>query len=255
MTSKLFSKISKLATKAISQYKMIKDGDRLLVGVSGGNDSMVLMHLLTHLQRRAPINFSLKAITVDAGWDGLDIPSLHQYCLKQSWDHTVIHFAGKELLKEKDAEKRPCALCARLRRGKLHGYANEYGYNKIVLGQHLDDICVSLMMGLFRGQGLTTMGPNVGADQANGGDKRIIRPMAFCVKSMIDACAEEFNFPTFGECDYGKMLQASGDRSFLENHLKELENRFPDIRQNMLRSMSDVRPDYLLDPQFLDYLK
>ncbi len=254
MTSKLTKRISKLATKAISQYRMIEEGDRLLVGVSGGNDSMVLMHLLTHLQRRAPISFTIKAVTVDAGWDGLDVPALHQYCLEQGWDHDVICFDCKSLLKDKGADKRPCSLCARLRRGKLHGYAEEHGYNKIVLGQHLDDICVSLLIGLFRGHGLTTMGPNVAADMNRGGNKRIVRPMAFVTKNMIDNCAREFEFPKFGECDYSEMLEKDGDRSFLENHLKVLAKRFPGIRQNMLRSMSDVRPGYLLDPRFLDYL-
>lgn len=247
-------KISKLTTKAISEYQMIQNGDRLLVGISGGNDSMVLMHLLTHLQRRAPFDFTIKGVTVDASWDGIDIKGLHTYCLDQGWDHDVIRFNAKKLLKEKGAEKRPCALCARLRRGKLHGYADAFGYNKIVLGQHLDDICVSLLMGLFRGHGLTTMGPNVAADQKSGGDKRIIRPMAFLTKAMIDDCAKKFEFPKFGECDFGEMLKQDGDRSFLEEHLKVLEKRFPRIRQSMLKSMSDVRPGYLLDPKFLDYL-
>lgn len=251
MTTKIFSKISKLATKAITEYNMIEAGDRLLVGVSGGNDSMVLMHLLTHLKRRAPFDFTIKGVTVDAGWDGIDIDGLHRYCLGQGWDHDVIRFNAKKLLTEKGAEKRPCSLCARLRRGKLHGYADEFGYNKIVLGQHLDDICVSLLIGLFRGHGLTTMGPNVAADLKSGGDKRIIRPMAFSTKELIDKCAVDFEFPKFGECDYGEMLSRDGDRSFLENHLKVLSERFPGIRQSMLKSMSDVRPEYLLDPKFL----
>jgi len=78
--------------------------------------------------------------------------------------------------------------------------------------------------------------------------------MAFLTKAMIDDCAKKFEFPKFGECDFGEMLKQDGDRSFLEEHLKVLEKRFPRIRQSMLKSMSDVRPGYLLDPKFLDYL-
>ena len=256
MSDKILRKISKLATKAIIKYKMIEEGDRLLVGLSGGNDSMLLMHLLTLLQRRAKISFEVEAITIDAGFDGFKSKVIAAYAAEQNWKHSIVGFDGKQLLKEKGLESRPCSLCARLRRGKIHQFADENRCNKIVLGHHTDDACVSFLIGLFRGHGLTTMGPNVAADVKSGGDKRLIRPLIMVQKSMIDRCCrEELALPDCGECDYSEILDEEGDRAFLENTLRELEVRFPHIRSHMLTSLGDVRPDYLLDVNFLDYLK
>ncbi|MGL4854840.1 MAG: ATP-binding protein [Lentisphaeria bacterium] len=253
MHSKNFNKISKLATKAVSDYKMIEANDRLLIGLSGGNDSMLLMHLLANMQKRAPFNFEIHAVTVDAGFDGIDLSKLIEYCAENNWPHHIIKINGKKLIEEKNASDRPCALCSRMRRGKIHGFADEFGFSKIVLGQHLDDICVSFLMSLFHGQGLTTMGPKVKADRANGCNKQIIRPLAYVPKALIDQCClEDFEFPTTGECDYSQWLSENGDRAFLMKKLSELEIDFPHIRQNMLKSLTNVQLDYLLDRQYLE---
>jgi len=256
MADKLLKKISKLATKAIAKYKMIEEGDRLLVGLSGGNDSMLLMHLLTLLQRRAKISFEVEAITIDAGFDGFETQVIVDYAAAQNWKHSVVRFNGKQLLEHKRVGNRPCPLCARLRRGSIHQFADEHNCNKIVLGHHLDDTSVSFLISLFRGHGLTTMGPNVAADIQSGEGKRLIRPLIFVQKSMIDQCCiEELELPDCGECDYSEVLEQEGDRAFLEKKLSELEAHFPHIRSHILTSLSDVRPDYLLDVKFLDYLK
>lgn len=250
----LLRKISKQATKAITTYQMIAADDKLLVGLSGGNDSMVLMHVLYDLQRRAPFPFTIHAVTVDAGFDGINLSPLSAYCQSQGWSHEIIPFEGKELIAKHGAETQPCALCARVRRGLLHRYADEHGFNKIVLGHHLDDICVSFLMSLFHGQGLTTMGPNVPAEVKNTAHpKRLIRPLAFLEKVQIDALAEQLELPVCGECDYAQHLEAHGDRARLERLVAQLNGDFPGIRKAMLKSLSDVRPDYLLDLKFLNF--
>jgi tRNA 2-thiocytidine biosynthesis protein TtcA len=168
----------------------------------------------------------------------------------------VVKFDGKQLIVDQGLTERPCSLCARLRRGHLHKFADEYGFNKIVLGHHLDDTCVSFLISLFRGHGLTTMGPNVPADTKSISDKRLIRPLILVTKSLIDQCCrEELEIPDCGRCDYSVDVDRRGDRLFFENMLGELENRFPHIRSHMLSSLSDVRPDYLLDLKFLDGLR
>lgn len=241
-----YAQLCRLTGQAVSEYKMIQDGDRLLVGISGGVDSMVLMHLLTRLQQRAPIKFSLFAIHIDEGFEGLDHAPLVAYAKHQDWNLKVVETPIAELILKHEAEDRPCALCSRLRRGFIHGYAEEINANKLVLGHHRDDLCVSLLMGLFRGSGLKTMGPNVKGD---GGKLRVIRPMCFAPKDLIERAAEQFQFPDIGTCDYSDQLDKSGDRAKIERLLKTLETDFPNIGKHMLHSMKDVRPDYLLDPQ------
>jgi len=244
-----FAQLCHLAGKAVADYRMIKEGDRLLVGISGGVDSMMLMHVLDRLRKRAPIKFELFAVTINEGFEGLNHAPLADYAAEQGWNLKIIETPIARLIVEKEAEDRSCALCSRLRRGFIHGYADEVGANKLVLGHHRDDLCVSLLMGLFRGTGLKTMSPNTAAD---GGSKQLIRPLCYAPKDLIETCAQAYGFPDLGQCDYSDQLDESGDRARLERLLKELEHDFPNIGKNMLHSMQDVRPAYLLDKRLLD---
>lgn len=247
-----FKMICRFAAQAIGDYRMIEDGDRLLVGLSGGKDSLTLMHVLTHLKRRAPINFKLTAVTFDAGFPGLKLDRLAEYANENGWEHQVIHCPVNELVTERGLEENPCSFCARLRRGYLYRVADEGDYNKLVLGQHLDDVCASLLIGLFRGGGLKTMGPNV---MANHGSKRVIRPLIYVAESLIKTLAEKAEYPDFGRCDYEAHVDDCGDRAFLEQLIESLDSRFYNIRKNMLHSMQDLRPEHLLDKKWLNYLE
>jgi len=243
-----FAQLCRLTGKAVAEYEMIRENDRLLVGISGGVDSMMLMHVLDRLQKRAPIKFDLFAVTIDEGFDGINHAPLAEYAKKQKWDLKIIGTPISKLIIEKETGNKPCGLCSRLRRGFIHGYADEIGANKLVLGQHRDDLCVSLLMGLFRGTGLKTMSPNTDADH---GTKRVIRPLCYAPKDLIETCAEAYEFPDTGTCDYSEQLEQSGDRARLERLLKELEPDFPNLGSAMLHSMADVRPAYLLDKRLL----
>lgn len=246
-----FKRVCKLAGRAIKEYEMIREGDRILVGLSGGKDSVTLMHVLSHLLKRAPVKFELISATFDAGFDGIELTPLAEYARQQGWDHRIVRLDVKSLVEEKDiGSKLPCSFCSRMRRGKLHGLADELGCNKIALGQHLDDLCVSLLIGLFRGQGLKTMGPNVPAD---AGTKRVIRPLCTTPVDSIKEAARQFDLPQFGHCDYEARVAVEGDRAYLERELERLEKEFPNVRSNMLSSMRDVRPAHLMDPSFLEF--
>ncbi len=247
-----FQKICKDAARASRQFKMIQPGDHILVGISGGEDSLTLMHVLTELKRRSPFQFDLTAATVDLGFQTLDTNALKDYCLAQHWNLEIVQLNGAQLLMEKNAEDRPCALCSRLRRGQLHALADRLNCNKIALGQQLDDLCVSLLIALFRGGGLKTMGPNVPADAAS---KRLIRPLCLVAKDRIHGIAEVANYPKLKSCPYEQKLQRDGDRFFLEQLLRQLEPRFRDIKSAMLHAMGDVRLAHLLDARYLDYLQ
>jgi len=243
-----FKKVCKKATKAIKTFNMIEEGDKLMLGLSGGKDSMLLMHVMTHLQKRAPFKFELCAGTFDPGFNEFNGSELKTYAAEQGWDYHVTSLDMQPILDEKSTGKNPCSLCSRIRRGNLHGLMDELGCNKLVLAQHLDDICNSLLIGMFRGHGLKTMGPNVAAD---GGKKRLIRPLAFTPEQWIIEARSQFEFPQTGDCDYKEQVEDTGDRAFFAAWLVELEKRFPHVRETMLASMMDVRTDHLLDLKLL----
>lgn len=243
-----FAKICREVSRAVNDYAMLGAGDRVLVGLSGGEDSLTLMHVLTCLQRRAPFRFSLKAVTVDMDFASFDLAGLGAYCHSQGWDWESVTIPGQALLVAKNAEERPCSLCSRLRRGQLHALADRHDCNKIALGQQLDDLCVSFLMALFRGGGLKTMGPNVAADSAS---KRLIRPLCTVSKARVHDFALRMGYPAVRSCPYQEDLRQHGDRFFLEQLLNQLEQRFPDIRSTMLHGLQDVRLAHLLDRRYL----
>ncbi len=241
-------KLGRLAGKAVTDFDMIRDGDRLLVGISGGVDSMMLMHVLQRMQQRAPLSFELFAVTVSEGFAGIDHTPLTAYAGRHGWNLKILDTPIAQLIAEKGNPASPCGLCARLRRGAIHGYADKINCNKLVLGHHRDDLCASLLMSLFRGRGIKTMSPNIAADS---GTKQLIRPLCYAPKKLIESSAAAYDFPTIGTCDYSGQLDCDGDRAAVERLFQTLEDQFPDIGNAMLHSMSDIRPETLLDRRFL----
>ena len=246
--SKAFRRLCKVAASASRRFQMLSPGDRLLVAISGGEDSLMLMHVLTYLQRRAPFPFSILPAIIDLEFTSLDRPALRQYAEKQNWQLHWVKISGADILAAKNADAKPCPLCSRLRRGQLHKLADQLNCNKIALGHHLDDLCVSFLLALFRGGGLKTMGPNVAAD---GSSKRLIRPLCLLPKADIHQAAAAFNFPHIRSCPYEQELQENGDRHYLEKLLDTLETKFKDLRGAMLHSLGDIRIAHLLDQRFL----
>lgn len=243
-----FQRLCAAVGHAIVDYRMIAEGDRLLVGLSGGEDSLALMHALTYLQRRAPVSFAIHAATVDMGFPGFDLATLSAYCQAQGWPHEVVSLPGEAILAEKNHARRPCGLCSRLRRGKLHGLAERLGCGTIALGQQLDDLAVSLLMSLFRGHGLKTMGPHVAAD---AGRKRLIRPLCYVPKAVVHEVAIDMAFPTVKSCPYLPLLDAGGDRARLTRLLNDLDTQYPGVRQSILASLKHVETAHLLDRRWL----
>lgn len=245
--AKPFCEVRKSAGFAIERYDMIRDGDRVLVGLSGGVDSLVLMHVLEDLRRRAPIRFRLFAVTVDMGFAGFNWPALQAICEAQGWEYRRICFPGRRMLAEKGLEDAPCSLCSRMRRGQLHHMADRLNCTRIALAQHLDDLCVSFLLSLFRGGGLKTMAPTAAADHRT---KRIIRPLFRVPKSRILEAADALGVKPLKACEFIDQLDASGDRAFLTRLVHDLEPRFQDIRQCMATSMANVCTEHLLDTRF-----
>src|SRR5262245_43699697 len=156
--SPLEARIAKKTTKAIIDFKLIEDGDRVMVGLSGGKDSWALMQTLDQLRRRAPISFSLVAVNVDSGYKDFKHDVIAKTCEERGWEYRIEHTAIGDVMDDLlDANATPCSLCARLRRGVLYRIAAEVGATKIALGPHLDEFIETLLMHLFFARAITVL--------------------------------------------------------------------------------------------------
>ena len=148
--SELESRIAKRTTKAIVDYQMIDDGDRVMVGLSGGKDSWALLQVLDVLRLRAPVSFSLVAVNVDSGYKEYKHDLIARTCEARGWEYRIEHTGIGELIDDiLDDGATPCSLCARLRRGVLYRIAKELGATELALGHHADDFIETLVLNLF----------------------------------------------------------------------------------------------------------
>lgn len=245
----LWYQIRRRAGAAVAKYRMIDSGDRILVGLSGGKDSAVLLRTLCDLRRRSPVKFELAGAVFHPGFERFNIAAIQ----KQAEECGVrLYTTGADIpliISDKSAHAHPCVLCSRLRRGALYSLAEKEGFNKLALGHHLDDAAVSFLISLFRGQGLTTMGPNVAALER---PLRIIRPLITTQEELIARAAATLGIDFSERCPYAGKLAESGDRAYFQRLLDELTRRIPNLREQMLNSLGNIQPDYLLDLRFLN---
>ncbi len=178
--------------RAIGDFGMIREGDRILLGVSGGKDSLSLLHILRHLQTYAPVRFELAVLTVDPQVPGFDPGPLRDYydTLGVPW-----HYEQQPIMDQARGHMDGdsfCAYCSRMKRGIMYRVCREQGYGVLALGQHLDDLAESLFMSIFHGGQLRTMKAHYVNDE---GDVRIIRPLAYCRERQTGAFAEAAGLP------------------------------------------------------------
>lgn len=223
----------RLVGKAIADYGMVRRGDRLLLGLSGGKDSMTLLHVLCHLKDKASVPFELGAATVDPCIEGFDPSGLKQYV--PSLD--VPYFYRKQDIVGR-AQKNMrgdsfCAYCARMRRGVLYATAREQGYNVVVLAQHLDDFAESLLMSLFHGGRLKTMKAHYCID---AGDLRVIRPLVYARERQTRAYIERAGLPAIAD-NCPACFQIPTQRMHFKSLLAAQERENPTLFASLLSAM------------------
>jgi tRNA 2-thiocytidine biosynthesis protein TtcA len=242
--SELESRIAKKTTKAIVDYQMIEDGDRVMVGLSGGKDSWALMQILDVLRQRAPIKFTLVAVNVDSGYKDYKHDVVTKACRERGWElqieHTTIGSVMDDILEDGDT---PCSLCARLRRGVLYRVAKQVGATKIALGHHLDDFVETVLLNLFFQGALKAMPARLVSDNT---EHVVIRPLVYVTEAEARAYTQESGLPVIGCC-----CPACGDMSMKRQRIKrllaELELEHPEIKNSMIKALGNVQPRHLLD--------
>jgi tRNA 2-thiocytidine biosynthesis protein TtcA len=242
--SPLEARIAKKTTKAITDFNLIEDGDRIMVGLSGGKDSWALLQMLDILRQRAPVRFSLVAVNVDSGYKDFKHDVIANTCEARGWEYRIEHTEIGEVMDDVlEANATPCSLCARLRRGVLYRIASEIGATKIALGHHLDDFIETLLLNLFFAGALKAMPARLVSDN---GAHVVIRPLAYVGEDEARLYAKEVGLPIIGCC-----CPACGDLSLQRQRVKrlimDLEVEHPGVKQSMLKALRNVMPRFLLD--------
>ena len=228
---------------------MIRPGERILVCLSGGKDSYVMLDVLRHLQRRAPIDFELHAVNLDQKQPGFPSEVLPAYLAQEGVPFTQLEEDTYSLVTAMVPEgKTYCGWCSRFRRGILYRFARQQGFSRLALGHHRDDLIETLFLNLFYGGRLKTMPPKLVSDD---GANVVIRPLAYCSEADIARYAELRGFPIIPctLCGSQEHLQ----RTAIKSMLKEWERQHPGRVRSIFRAMQKTVPEHLLDTDKVDF--
>lgn len=240
---KLEQKLTRAMGKALADFAMIEDGDKIMVAVSGGKDSYTMLHLLRLMRERAPVDFSLKVINIDQGHPGYPGERLTEYMAREGYDFQMVKEDTYSIVTDKiPAGKTFCSLCSRLRRGILYRLATELGCTKIALGHHREDVLNTLLLNLFFAGQIGAMPPRLVADE---GRHTVIRPLVYCAEDDIRAFAELMAFPIL-PCDLCGS-QENLQRKQVGKILEDMEAKHPGLKQVMLHATQNVHATHLLD--------
>ena len=248
-SNKLQKRLRRNVGKAVADYRMIEEGDRIMVCLSGGKDSYAMLDILMNLQKNAPIQFELVAVNLDQKQPGFPEQVLPNYLDTLDIEYHILEKDTYSIVTSKIPEgKTYCSLCSRLRRGTLYGFAEQIGATKVALGHHRDDIVETLFLNMFYQGKLKAMPPKLLSD-----DKRnvLIRPLAYCKESDLVALAELKQFPII-PCNLCGS-QAGLQRNAVKEMLTQWERQFPGRIDAIFGAIKNVAPSQLADTSLFDF--
>jgi tRNA 2-thiocytidine biosynthesis protein TtcA len=237
------SPIARRVTRAIHDFNLIEDGDRVMVGLSGGKDSWALIQILDVLRKRAPIRFSLIAVNIDSGYEDFQHGTIKGTCDAHGWECHVEHTSIGEVMDDLlGANTTPCSLCARLRRGALYRLADKVGATKIALGHHADDFIETLLLNLFFEGSLKAMPARLAVGRPRTRDSAAV----YINEADCRDYTTSAKLPVIGCC-----CPACGDLSLQRQRIKQLlmdlERENVGVKNSMLKALTNVSPRHLLD--------
>ncbi len=236
--------LAKKVGQAVADFDMIREGDRIMVCISGGKDSYALLDVLVDLRRKAPVSFELLAVNVDQGWPGYDTGAIAGHLARAGVDYRMVTEDFAAIVEANiPAGGTPCSLCSRLRRGVLYNLAVSYGCTKIALGHHMDDLIETLVLNMLYSGKLASMPAVLHSDD---GRNTVIRPMAYVPESLLVDYAEARQFPVV-RCGCPSCGLPEQKRQVVKRLLGQLEDSEPGIKSNMLAALKNVKLSHLLD--------
>jgi tRNA 2-thiocytidine biosynthesis protein TtcA len=248
-THKLEKRLCRVMGQAIADFRMIEEGDKVMVCLSGGKDSYSLLDILLKMQQRAPVHFDIIAVNLDQKQPGFPADILPAYLTKLGVPFHIEEQDTYSIVKDKIPEgKTMCSLCSRLRRGILYRVADELGATKIALGHHRDDILQTLFLNMFFGGKLKGMPPKLVSDD---GRHIVIRPLAYVAERDLERWATHREFPIIPCTLCGS--QENLQRKQVGNMLREWEKKHPGRLDNMFSALQNLVPSHLADPAHFDF--
>jgi len=245
---KISKKLLRVVGKTNAEFKLVGEGDRVLVGLSGGKDSLALIHLLKHIQRHAPFAFEFEACTVKYGMPNEEYEQLTQHCKEYGIKHTVyetnIYEISNDTIRENSSF---CSYFSRMRRGALYTFAQEHGFTKVALGHHFDDTVESFFMNMFYNGTMRAMAPIY----KTGRGFHLIRPLIEAREKQLSAFALENNLFTIGDeaCPaMQKEVKMPHARANMKLWLEELEKDNSKVFKMIRASFKHIHDDTFLDP-------
>lgn len=248
--NKLHKRLRKGVGEAIADFNMIEENDKIMVCLSGGKDSFVMLDILLHLQKTAPVSFEIVAVNLDQKQPGFPEHILPEYLTSIDVPFHIIEYDTYSIVKRVIPEgKTTCSLCSRLRRGTLYTFAKEHKITKIALGHHRDDILETYFLNMFFAGKLKAMPPKLLSD-----DKQniIIRPLAYCKEKDIAKYADIKQFPIIpcNLCGSQENLQ----RQAMKEMLNGWEKQFPGRLETIFSSLQNISPSQMADTQLFDFV-
>ncbi|SHJ27992.1 tRNA 2-thiocytidine biosynthesis protein TtcA [Malonomonas rubra DSM 5091] len=245
-SDKLFQQLKRQTGKAIGDFKLIEEGDKIAVAVSGGKDSYLLLDILEELRKRAPVEFELIAVNIDSGFPGYRTDIIEQHLRERGHNYRIKRIDAYQIISEKRKPNSSyCAFCARLRRGALYTLADELGCNKIALGHHLDDFIETLLLNQFYVGTLAAMSPKLLADN---GKQTVIRPLVYVEEADISEYSRLIEYPLIC-CSCPVAGGVDQKRQRMKQLINDLAEEIPQIRNSMISALGNVQLRHLLDKE------
>lgn len=226
-------RVLSLVRKAVDDYEMICDGDKIAVGISGGKDSLTLLKALSHLKKFYPKKFDLFAVTVDLGFNNLNLDKIKVFCKELDVEYIIVKTDIAQIVFEERKESNPCSLCAKMRKGALNNALKERNINKVAYAHHKDDVIDTMMMSLIYEGRFHTFSPVTYLDKT---DLYVIRPLIYMNEADVIGFVNKYDIPVVkSPCPVDKTTK----REYVKNLVKQINRENPGVKERMFTAIKD----------------